>query len=76
MGLSKYCVQSLTFMSFKVLILLLLKKIEYFADDEGSDYVGFTLEDDQIVFNIETGEDEEGPWYEASVEILNFGDED
>jgi len=53
-----------------------LKKIEYFADDEGSDYVGFTLEDVQIVFHVETGEDEEGPWYEASVEILNFGDED
>lgn len=53
-----------------------MKKIAYFSDDEGETYVGFTLEDVQIVFNIEVGEDEEGPWYEASVEILNFGDED
>ena len=53
-----------------------LKNIQYFSDDEGSSYVGFTLEDVQVVFHIEIGEDEEGPWYEASVEILNFGDED
>lgn len=53
-----------------------LKKIEYFSDEEGESYVGFTLEDVQILFNIEVGEDEEGPWYEASVEILNFGDDE
>lgn len=53
-----------------------MKKIAYFSDEEGETHVGFTLEDVQIVFNIEIGEDEEGPWYEVSVEILNFGDED
>ncbi len=53
-----------------------MKKIAYFSDEEGETYVGLTLEDVQLVFNIEVGEDEEGPWYEASVEILNFGDED
>lgn len=53
-----------------------LKKIEYFTGEEGENCVGFTLEDVQIVFHVELGEDAEGPWYEASVEILNFGDED
>lgn len=53
-----------------------LKKIDYFSDDKGQDYVGFTLEDVQIVFHVEVGEDEEGPWYEANVEILNFSDDE
>jgi len=53
-----------------------MKKIEYFAGEEGESYVGLTLEDVQLVFHVELGEDEEGPWYEATVEILNFGDED
>ncbi|MDP0488490.1 MAG: hypothetical protein Q7K36_03150, partial [Fusobacterium sp. JB020] len=47
------------------------KKIEFFdVKDENS--VGFTLEDLQVSFYLEYGEDEEGPWYEATAEIVNF----
>jgi gamma-glutamylcysteine synthetase len=46
------------------------KKIEFFVEGENS--IGFTLEDAQITFTVETGEDEEGPWYEADAHILLF----
>lgn len=46
------------------------KKIEFFEEDEDS--VGFTLENAQVTFTVETGEDEEGPWYEASAHVLLF----
>ncbi|WP_320048018.1 hypothetical protein [uncultured Ilyobacter sp.] len=49
-----------------------LKKIAYFHDDENNSYAGFTLEDTQITFYIELGEDEDGPWYEITAEIINF----
>jgi hypothetical protein len=49
-----------------------LKKISYFHDDEYNTYAGFTLEDTQITFYIELGEDENGPWYEVTAEIINF----
>jgi hypothetical protein len=49
-----------------------LKKITYFYDDEKNSYAGFNLEKSQITFYIELGEDEDGPWYETTVEILNF----
>lgn len=50
-------------------------KIEFF-DDKDLNSVGFTLNDAQIEFFIITGEDEEGPWYEATAEILFFGGEE
>ncbi|MCX3065969.1 MAG: hypothetical protein ACRC8F_07885 [Cetobacterium sp.] len=47
------------------------KKIEFFTvEDENC--VGFTLEDVQVNFFIEFGEDEEGEWYEATAEIITF----
>ena len=47
------------------------KKINFFQDEE-LNLIGITLEDTQIEFFITTGEDEEGPWYEASAEIRYF----
>ncbi|WP_410207509.1 hypothetical protein [Fusobacterium sp.] len=47
------------------------KKITFFNDEE-SNSVGLTLEDVQIEFIVTTGEDEEGPWYEATAEIIFF----
>jgi hypothetical protein len=46
-----------------------LKKIDYFVekDDAG---VGFYLGDFQITFFVEYGEDEDGPYYEATAEII------
>ena len=46
-----------------------LKKMEYFVEKDGNG-VGFYLGDFQITFFIEIGEDEEGPYYEATAEIL------
>lgn len=46
-------------------------KIEFFNIKE-EDSIGFTLEDVQINFFVEFGEDEEGPWYEATAEIYFF----
>ena len=46
-----------------------LKKIEYFVEKEGNG-VGFYLGDLQITFFVEYGEDEEGPYYEATAEII------
>lgn len=46
------------------------KKIEFF--EENTDSIGFTLNDAQVTFTVETGEDEEGPWYEASAHVLLF----
>ena len=46
-----------------------LKKIDYFVEKEGNG-VGFYLGDFQITFFVEIGEDEEGPYYEATAEIL------
>ncbi|MGL4688210.1 MAG: hypothetical protein ACRCVS_05920 [Fusobacteriaceae bacterium] len=48
--------------------------IEFFNDDSLNS-IGFTLEDTQVEFFIEIGEDEDGPWYEASAEVLYFGGE-
>ncbi|MCF2612206.1 MULTISPECIES: hypothetical protein [Fusobacterium] len=45
--------------------------IEIFQVDE-ENAIGFTLDEMQVNFFIEYGEDEEGPWYEASAEIINF----
>ncbi|MEG0069316.1 hypothetical protein [Cetobacterium sp.] len=47
------------------------KKIEFFNIAE-EDCVGFTLDDVQVNFFVEFGEDEEGPWYEATAEIITF----
>lgn len=47
------------------------KKIEFFNVPEENS-VGFTLPNMQVNFFIEYGEDEEGKWYEASAEIINF----
>ncbi|MGF6907514.1 hypothetical protein [Fusobacterium sp. PH5-44] len=47
------------------------KKIHFFHEEE-SNSVGFTLEDIQVEFFVEYGEDEEGKWYEASAEIRLF----
>ncbi|MBC2856745.1 MAG: hypothetical protein RR191_02760 [Cetobacterium sp.] len=47
------------------------KKIEFF-DIKEEDSVGFTLEDVQVNFFLEFGEDEEGPWYEAEAEVFFF----
>lgn len=47
------------------------KKIEFF-DIEEENCIGFTLEDVQINFFVEFGEDEEGEWYEATAEIMFF----
>lgn len=47
------------------------KKIEFFNIEE-ENCVGFTLEDVQINFFVEFGEDEEGEWYEATAEIMFF----
>ena len=46
-----------------------LKKMEYFVEKEGNG-VGFYLGDLQITFFVEYGEDEEGPYYEATAEII------
>ena len=46
-----------------------LKKMEYFVEKDGNG-VGFYLGDFQITFFVEYGEDEEGPYYEATAEIL------
>lgn len=48
-----------------------LKKMDFYDDPELNS-VGITLEDIQIEFFVTTGEDEEGPWYEASAEIRYF----
>lgn len=55
----------------KALLETKFKKIEFFNIPEENS-VGFTLEDIQVSFYLEYGEDEEGPWYEASAEIVNF----
>lgn len=47
------------------------KKIHFFHDEE-SNSVGFTLDDVQVEFFVEYGEDEEGKWYEATAEIRWF----
>ncbi|MDX8335606.1 MULTISPECIES: hypothetical protein [Cetobacterium] len=47
------------------------KKIEFFNVEE-ENCVGFTLDDVQVNFFIEFGEDEEGEWYEATAEIISF----
>ncbi|STO31554.1 Uncharacterised protein [Fusobacterium necrogenes] len=47
------------------------KKIEFFQDEELHS-IGLTLEDVQIEFFVTEGEDEQGPWYEAEVEIIFF----
>ncbi|MBC2851945.1 hypothetical protein H5J22_11105 [Cetobacterium sp. 8H] len=47
------------------------KKIEFFNIAE-EDCVGFTFDDVQVNFFVEFGEDEEGPWYEATAEIITF----
>lgn len=47
------------------------KKIEFFTVEE-ENCVGFTLDDVQVNFFLEFGEDEEGPWYEATAEIVMF----
>lgn len=47
------------------------KKIEFFTvEDENC--VGFTLDDVQVNFFVEFGEDQMGPWYEATAEIIFF----
>lgn len=48
------------------------KKIEFFEVKE-ENCVGFTLDNMQVNFFLEYGEDEEGKWYEATAEIYNFG---
>lgn len=48
-----------------------LKKMDFYDDPELNS-VGITLDDVQIEFFVTTGEDEEGPWYEVTAEILNF----
>lgn len=50
-------------------------KIEFFTVPE-TNSIGFTLADIQVEFFVETGEDEEGPWYEVTAEILDFGGEE
>lgn len=55
----------------KALLGTKFKNIEFF-DVKEENSVGFTLEDMQVNFFIEYGEDEEGKWYEASAEIINF----
>ena len=47
------------------------KKISFFYDEELNS-VGFTLEDVQVEFIVTVGEDEEGPWYETTAEIIFF----
>lgn len=49
-----------------------LKKIEYSYVEEK--YVGFLLEDVQVGFIFEYGEDEEGPYYDIIAEIINLND--
>ena len=46
-----------------------LKKISYFVEKEEKG-VGFYLGDLQITFFVEIGEDEDGPYYEATAEII------
>lgn len=53
----------------ELILITKLKKIEYFVEKEGKG-VGFYLGDLQITFFVEYGEDEEGPYYEATAEIL------
>lgn len=50
-------------------------KIEIFTVPENGT-IGFTLDDVQVEFFLETGEDEEGTWYEATAEITYFGGDD
>lgn len=47
------------------------KKIEFFQD-ETINSIGITLSDVQIEFTVITGEDENGPWYEAEASVLFF----
>lgn len=47
------------------------KKISFFVARE-TNSIGITLEDVQIEFFVEEGEDEIGPWYEATAEIRYF----
>lgn len=47
------------------------KNIEFFDVPEENS-VGFTLPDMQVNFFVEYGEDEEGKWYEASVDLIRF----
>ena len=47
------------------------KKIEFFTIEDES-CVGFTLDDVQVNFFVEFGEDEEGPWYETTAEVIFF----
>lgn len=47
------------------------KKIEFF-DIKEEKAVGFTLDDVQVNFFIEYGEDEKGKWYEATAEVVYF----
>jgi len=47
------------------------KKIHFFHEED-SNSVGFTLDDVQVEFFVEYGEDEEGKWYEATAEIRWF----
>lgn len=54
---------------------LKFNKIEFFTSEE-TNSIGFTLSDVQVEFFVETGEDEEGPWYEATAEILDFSGEE
>lgn len=49
-------------------------KIEIF--NPGPNSIGFTLDEIQVEFFVETGEDEDGPWYEATAEVLYFGGEE
>jgi len=53
----------------KLILTSKLKKIDYFVEKEGNG-VGFYLGDLQVTFFVEYGEDEEGPYYEATAEIL------
>ena len=50
-------------------------KIEIFTVPETGS-IGFTLDDVQVEFFLENGEDEEGEWYEATAEITYFDGED
>ncbi|MBZ4682627.1 MAG: hypothetical protein PWP46_1754 [Fusobacteriaceae bacterium] len=48
-----------------------VKKIKLFGDKDELSFIGFYLGDYHITFNFEYGEDEEGPYYDVEVEILN-----
>jgi hypothetical protein len=49
-----------------------LKNIEYTYVEEK--YVGFLLDDVQVGFVFEYGEDEDGPYYDIIAEIINLND--